>query len=416
MLKVTRLDNGLKIITEYIPDVRSATISLLVSVGSAVETPEIAGISHFVEHLIFKGTETRTAQEIAQSVEDYGGALNAFTEKELTYYYARVLTEQVESTVDIFCDMILNSIMDPKEIELERQVILEEIKMYEDTPDELVYDIMFRSVWGDCSIAQSVTGSYDTVNKLSRDDILKFIENFYTPDNIIISLAGNFDVDRVIDLIKRSFDSCKKSKLITKVEIPSLSQAKTAQSKEIEQAHLCLSTMGMPLTSDDRYALAAIDIALAGGISSRLFQEVREKRGLAYSINSYKALYKPAGIFGVYAATSVKNIQEILDIVLDEFSSIRDKGLTDDELARAKKQLTGSLLLGLESTYYRAYRNIHSELYFDKIYSIDEICALIQAISMDDVNKVADYIFDPSYYGLTIVGPKGISADYSLNS
>jgi len=310
--------------------------------------------------------------------------------------------------------MILNSVIDSKELELERQVILEEIKMYEDTPDELVYDLLFKAIWGDCSMAQSVTGSYTSVKSLSRDLILDFIDNYYTPDNIIISIAGNFNLNEVIDLVKSRFDSCHKVLKPYKIHTPSMSSVVSVQAKDIEQAHLCIATMGMPIISDDRYALAAIDIALAGGISSRLFQEVREKRGLAYSINSYKALYKPAGVFGVYAGTSTQNIQEIIDIVLNEFAMVKEKGLTDDELARAKKQLTGSLLLGLESTYYRAYRNIHSELYFGRIYSIDEICSLINSISMDDVIKVASYIFNPEYYALSIVGPKDISSDFSL--
>jgi predicted Zn-dependent peptidase len=414
MLKQTELSNGLKIITEKIPDIHSASITILIGVGSAAEDQYNNGISHFVEHLLFKGTETRSSQVIAQSIEDYGGSLNAFTEKEMTCYYARVLTEQIYLTLDIFCDMLLNSLYALEELELERQVILEEIKMYEDTPDELVYDLLFKTIWGNNPLALPVTGSYNSVSKLTRGDIIDFVKNYYTPDNIIFSISGNFDHDKVIGKIKQHFEHIKLSKKTFTIETPVLKPAVSIQSKDIEQAHVCLATKGLSISSPDRYPLAVIDIALAGGISSRLFQEVREKRGLVYSINSYKALYRQSGVFGVYAGTSVQNINEVLRLVMEEFNKIKEEGLSEDELIRAKKQLKGSLLLGLESSYYRAYRNAHSEIYFGKIYSVEEICELIDDISMEDLKRVAEIIFDDNSYALSIVGPKNLPAEYTL--
>ena len=416
MPKITELKNGLKIITEKIPDIHSATISVLVSAGSAVEDKNNNGASHFVEHLLFKGTEKRSAQIIAQAIEDYGGNLNAFTEKELTYYYARVLSDQALITVDIFCDMLLNSLFDKEELELERQVILEEIKMYEDTPDELVYDVLFKAIWDGSPLALSVTGSYDTVKDLSRDSVMEFVNRFYTPSNIVFSLAGNFDELKVIEIIESHFDDLKSSFKPIELQKPEMLPGIKVQEKDIEQAHICLATRGIPITAQERYALASIDIALSGGISSRLFQEIREKRGLAYSINSFKALYKPTGIYGIYAGTSVPNIDEVIKIVLAEFAKIKENGLTEDELARSKKQLKGSMLLGLESTYYRSYRNVHGLVYFDKIYSVDEICTLIDKISMDEIKKLANYLFNEDYYALSIVGPKGTPQEYSLKA
>jgi predicted Zn-dependent peptidase len=414
MLKKVEFPNGLKLIAEQVPDLHSASITILVGVGSATETEENNGISHFVEHLMFKGTETRSSQVIAQSIEDYGGSLNAFTEKEMTCYYARVLTEQVPLTVDIFCDMFLNSLYDVAELELERQVILEEIKMYEDTPDELVYDLLFKSVWGNNPLALPVTGSYDSVKKLSREAIIDFVSSYYTPDSIIFSISGNFDYEEIVSRINSHFETFNNRQKSFYINKPVMKSSITVLPKDIEQAHVCLATSGLPIISQDRYPLAIIDICLAGGISSRLFQEVREKRGLVYSINSYKALYRPSGIFGIYAGMSVQNIHEVLKIIIDEFAKIKEEALSEEEIIRAKKQLKGSLLLGLESSYYRAYRNAHSEIYFNKIHSVEEICEFIDRITMADVKRVADLVFVPENYALSVVGPKNVPKEYNL--
>jgi predicted Zn-dependent peptidase len=267
---------------------------------------------------------------------------------------------------------------------------------------------------GNNALALPVTGTYNSVVNLSRDEILQFVRNYYTPDNIIFSISGKFNHDEVIEKISSHFNDLSIKQKPCHIETPLQASTVKVQVKDIEQAHMCIATRALPIISGDRYPLAVIDIALAGGISSRLFQEVREKRGLVYSINSYKALYRPAGIFGIYAGTSVSNIKEVLRLVKAEFEKIRDEGLTEEELVRARKQLKGSLLLGLESSYYRAYRNAHSEIYFDKIYSVEEICDLIDNIQMEDVRRVAEFLFNPNYYALSIVGPKSLPAEYSL--
>jgi len=414
MIRQTKLSNGLRIITEYIPDVHSASVTVLVGAGSSMENKKINGVSHFIEHLMFKGTKTRTSQVIAQLIEDYGGTLNAFTDKEFSCYYARVLTEQVALTVDIFCDMLLNSLFNPEELELERQVILEEIKMYEDTPDEIIYDLLFKGIWKNHPLAFPVTGECSSILPMTREDIINFVKDFYTPDNIIFSLAGNFDSDQVIEQIKSNFEHLNDDAKNYKLPSPELNPVVIVNEKDIEQAHLCIATRGINVDHMDRYPLSIIDIALSGGISSRLFQEVREKRGLAYTINSYKAMYRSTGIFGVYAGTSVNNIKEVINIVLNEFATVKENALTEEELTRAKKQLKGCMLLGLESMYYRSYRNVHSEFYFNKIYNVEEVCQIIDNISVQDIKRVADYIFTPEYYALSVIGPKNIPKEYSL--
>lgn len=408
MLDTIHLPNGLRVILEKIPDVHSASVSVIVGVGSSAETPEINGISHFVEHLLFKGTQKRTAQEIAQTIEDFGGSLNAFTEKEHTNYYARILSDQVPQTIDVFCDMLLNSSFDPKEIELERQVILEEIGMYEDTPDELVYDLFFQSYWGENPLAFPVTGSIASVQNIKRDDITSFVNSYYTPDNIVFAVSGNFDENKVLDIINANFDPISQKMTICNIETPEIDYKINICIKEIEQAHLFLATNAVSILSEQRYPLAILDIILAGGISSRLFQEIREKRGLAYSISSYKALYRPAGILGIYAGTNVNSMQEVIKIIIDQLEDIKCNGLTEEELLRGKKQLKGSLLLGLESMYHRAYRNGHSENYYNTILSIEEICKNIQSVELNDIKNLAGELFKKEYYALSVVSSKNL--------
>lgn len=406
MQNVTTLSNGLKVITEYADTVRSASVAVIIGVGSANEASETNGACHFIEHLMFKGTASRTAHAIAQAIEDYGGSINAFTEKEFTCFYAKVLTEQVPTTLDIFCDMLINSLLDPAEFELERQVILEEIKMYEDTPDELVYDHIFKALWGEHPLAMPVTGTFESVSNIDRDFIAEFVRSYYKPENITISIAGNFNEAQVIDCIDSHFANIHN--LPSQATLPPVfSQPhKRFQWKDIEQAHMCIAANSVTITDKLRYPLALIDICLAGGISSRLFQEIRERRGLVYSINSFKALYKQAGLFGVYAGTNSANVDQVISLVMEEFDTIKNSCLTENEIIRSKKQLKGSLLLGLESMYYRAYRNAHSHLYFNRIYPIDEIIALIDDITCEDIQEVAGLIFRPDNYAISIVGPK----------
>lgn len=415
MIKKTILPNGLKIISEYMPNTHSATVMFWVNAGSVVESLELNGISHFIEHMFFKGTTKRTAQEIVQIIENTGGSINAFTDKESTCCYARVLSDKVPVAIDIISDMILNSLYSPKDIELERQVILEEIKMYEDTPDELVHDVFMKSFWNDHPLGQPITGTRKIIKNISREHILDFARNYYTPDNIIVSIAGNFDEDYVISQISQKVAGINSICPKNIVNVPVVTPECTIVKKDIEQAHLCIGSNSVSILDEERYILAIIDICLGGGMSSRLFQEIREKRGLVYSISTYEALYRPAGIFGVYAGTNPDNVDEVIKLIWDEMEKVKTEGFTEEEIERAKIQIKGGLLIGLESTKYRASRNGRSELYFNKTFSTEEICQSIDKITGTDIIHLCNRIFDRKTSGISMICPKdSANKEYAL--
>jgi predicted Zn-dependent peptidase len=406
MINKVILPNGTKIVSEYIPNTHSATIMFWVDAGSGVEKIELNGISHFIEHMVFKGTTRRTAQEIVQTIENTGGSMNAFTDKESTCCYARVLSDQVPVTIDILTDMIFNSLYNPNDIEIERQVILEEIKMYEDTPDELVHDQFIKSFWKNHPLGQPITGTISTVKKISREDILHFLQDYYTPSNITISIAGNFDEDSVISKISESVKENHFIPKVKEIKIPETTPGFTVLKKNIEQAHICIGSKSISILDNDRYALAIIDVCLGGSMSSRLFQEIREKRGLVYSINTYESIYRPAGIFGVYAGTSPYNVDEVIKLIWNEIEKIKAQGFNEEELARAKTQIKGGLLIGLESTKYRASRNGRSELYFNRTFSTEEICSAIDKVTQADIIRLSNHMFDIKKAGISMICPK----------
>jgi len=406
MIKKTILPNGIKIISEYMPNTYSATIMFWIDAGSGIEKLELNGISHFIEHMFFKGTINRSAQTIVQAIEDTGGSMNAFTEKEFTCCYARVLSDQTPVAVDILMDMIFNSLYSPADIEIERQVILEEIKMYEDTPDELVHDQFIKSFWNNHPLGQPVAGTLDTVKKISREDILQFIRDYYTPSNITISIAGNFDEENIISKISETAGQINLISKVKEIKIPEVTPVKTILKKDIEQTHICLGSKSISILDDDRYALAIIDVCLGGSMSSRLFQEIREKRGLVYSINTYEAIYRTAGIFGIYAGTNPSNVNEVIKLIWDEMEKIKVEGLRSDEFERAKTQIKGGLLIGLESTKYRAGRNGRSELYFNRLFSTEEICDAIDRVTQADIIRLSNQMFDKKAMGIAMICPK----------
>ncbi|MFH0702714.1 MAG: pitrilysin family protein [bacterium] len=406
MLKKTVLPNNIRIISEYMQEAYSSTIMVWLDAGSGLESMELNGISHFIEHMLFKGTKCRSPKQIVEAIENTGGSINAFTDRESTCCYAKVLSSHVTVAVDILLDMVLNSLYDEKDVKLEKQVILEEIKMYEDTPDELVYDLLLKSFLGEHPLGQSVIGTAESIFRISKKDILDFVNDFYTSDNIVISIAGNFNEEAVLSQINDTIGhikTCAKSK---KTETPVISPKISVINKKIEQSHICLGTRGISILDKDRYALDIIDVCLGGSMGSRLFQEVREKRGLAYSINTYAALYRPCGIFGVYLSANPANVKEVINLTLKEIEKFRLTGLSDEEIQKAKNQIKGNMFIGLESTKHRACRNAMSELYFNKVLTIEEISARIDEITQDDIIRLSNYIFDNKYMGIALVGPK----------
>lgn len=404
MYQRTVLSNGIRVVTEAIPHVRSAAIGFWYRAGSRDEAPAQNGISHFIEHLMFKGTTSRTAREIAEAVDATGGQMNAYTSKEHTCYYARVLDQHIDLAVEILADMLLNSVFAPAEMEKEKSVILEEIKMYDDSPDELVHDLFAEAAFYGHPLGQGVLGRDETVRALERDDILEYIRERYVGKNLVVAAAGNLVHDQVVEQVARWFNDLPAG---TGDDAPApLKPAirQKVQAKETEQVHLCVGSRGFGRGHSDRYAVHLVDVALGGGMSSRFFQDLREERGLVYSTYTYHNAFQETGLFAVYAGTSPQNVRQVVELIRDGLARAAAEGLRPDELARAKEQLKGSLMLGLESTANRMSRIARAELFQEELLTPDELIRVIDAVSVDDAHRVARAIFENGLI-VAAVGP-----------
>lgn len=399
------LSNGVRVLIEELPHVRSASVGFWVDAGTKDESPAINGISHFIEHMMFKGTAKRSALAIAQSLEDTGGSLNAFTDKENTCYYARVLDDQVPLAIDVLTDMLMNATMDPAELKREKQVVIEEIKMYEDQPDELVQDMFSEAFWGDHPLGRPIVGTRQTVRGTRREDIFDYLDRNYSPDRIVVAIAGNVETAKVLDQLEATIGQLKRPGEQRVLIAPDCLSNTKIKYKDIEQVHLCMGTPGLVATHQDRYVLAVIDSILGGGMSSRLFQEVREKRGLAYSIASYEIMYASAGVFGVYAGCSPKYADQVVELVVAELEKVKADGFSEEELKRAKDQLRGGMLLAMESPRHRMSRMARNEMYFGRLIPTDEVIAEMERVTLPDVLRVANQIFDTQRMTMTVVGP-----------
>ncbi|MDR7520866.1 MAG: pitrilysin family protein [Armatimonadota bacterium] len=403
------LPNGIRVVTEAMPQVRTASLGIWVGTGSRYEPASQHGISHFLEHLFFKGTHTRSALVIAQAVDALGGQMNAFTDREHTCFYVKVLANHLPAIVELLADMLLNSAFDPDAIERERQVVIEEIKTYEDSPDEVVQDLITQTIWDGHPLGRSVIGTRKAVAKLTREDFVRYIEKRYRPDNIVISVAGDIRHEAVVDLVAQHLAGWDGRTTHLPTEIPTPSPAVNLKTKEIEQVHLCLATRGRAQGDEDRYVLAVLDNLLGGGMSSRLFQEIRETRGLVYTIASYSASYREGGLFVIYAAMSPENAPEVMRLTIEEIARL-PAALDEAELHRAKESLKGSIMLSLESTGSRMSKLARSELYYGRQIEFDEILARIDAVTAADVAKMATEIFTPDQMAMAAIGPFGTQA------
>lgn len=399
------LPNGIRVITEQMPQVRTAAVGIWVAAGSQCEPVSQHGISHFLEHLFFKGTATRSALEIAQAVDDIGGQMNAFTDREQTVFYVKVLSAHLDRALEIYADMLLRSTLAPEAIERERQVISEEIKSYEDSPDELVQDLFAQTVWNGHPLGRPVIGTLATVTRMSRDDFIEYISRFYRPNNVVISVAGDIEHTQVIDLATRHFGAWEGAAAPVGRDPPRLQADIATRLKETEQVHLCLGTQGLAQSDEARYTLLVLDHLLGGGMSSRLFQEIRERRGLVYTITSYIASYRDGGLFVVYAGMSPEAGPEVITLTLEETEKIKLGPVNDNELRRAKESLKGSLMLSLESTGSRMSMLARSEIYHGRQITLDELISKIDAVSGEGVQKMANELFHPSRLSLAAIGP-----------
>ena len=402
--KKTVLDNGIIILSETMEDVRSVAMGIMVGAGSGLERDPEAGISHFIEHMAFKGTKKRSAFDIASELDAVGGKMNAYTSKEVTTYYAVTLDKHIDIAADVLSDIFLNSIYDSKEMELEKGVIVEEIKMYEDTPDEQIHDLFMETIYHGHPLGRPTIGHEKSVRGVGRQNILDYMKENYTPDNIIISLAGNVKHEDVVKLIEPAFSVMEGKFPISKKVLPTIKKAVELKYKKTEQVHMCLGTKGPSQVDEDRYAFSILDTVLGGSMSSRLFQEVREKRGLAYAIYSYNGAMKDGGLYVVYAGTSKENFRKVVDLTIEEFNKIKKNGITKAEMDRSKEHLKGSMVLGLESTSSRMGYLAKSQLYFGRIITIDEIFDKVDKLTLDDIVAAANKYIKDEYLTLTAIG------------
>ncbi|MFZ2490222.1 MAG: pitrilysin family protein, partial [Thermoanaerobaculia bacterium] len=385
--------------------VRSVALGFYLRSGSAVESEEHGGASHFLEHLVFKGTATRNTAEIAQVIDILGGDVDAFTGKEYTSFYAHVLDEQLTTALDLLTEIVTAPRYSNEDVEMERSVILEEIKMVEDTPDDLVHEMFVTAFWPDHPLGRPILGIEETIQRLTRQQILDHYEETFHPANIIFAASGNFDERTVLDFLEARFPVTDRPCVRRGWNAPTPTQHLLFKSKrELEQVHLCLGTRGFPQQAEERYAAALYNSIFGGGMSSRLFQRIREKEGLVYNVASSHNGYLNGGYMAVYAACVAKNLPRVIDSTLEEMKKIRRDGVTAAELSAAKLHLKGSILLSLESTVSRMYGAARQEYYFGCQYSPDEIIQHIDAVTLEDILRVAQTLVDPESVSMTLLG------------
>jgi predicted Zn-dependent peptidase len=408
VIERTTLDSGLRVVTERLPGLRSAAVGFWVGTGSRDEQPPMAGASHFLEHLLFKGSDTRRASEIAEAVESVGGDMNAFTGQEMTAFYIRVPDRHLELALDILSDIVWSPALRIDEVESERQVILEEIRMRDDTPDDLVHETFAGALFVAHPLGREIAGDVDTVSAMSRDAIDAYHREHYQPSNIVVAVAGNVQHDEVIAMIERALPSGpftdRPARNNGGASVESLPIA--VVERPLEQAHLVLGMRSLRRDDADRFALAVLDQVLGGGMSSRLFQEVREKRGLAYSVFSYRSAFEETGAFAVYSGTAPERVEETLAVMRAELDKlVADGGITDRELESAKGHLAGSMALGLESSSSRMHRIGRAELTLREVPDIDEVVAQVERVTGDDVARVISRVLGTGERTLAAVGP-----------
>jgi predicted Zn-dependent peptidase len=404
LVKKYTCQNGLRIVLEKIPTVRSVAIGIWVLAGSRYEVEKNNGISHFIEHMLFKGTEKRSAKEIAEAFDRIGGQVNAFTSKEYTCYYAKVLDSHASFALDVLADMFFHSKFDANEMEREKKVILEEIKMYEDTPDDIVHDLLSQASYGNHPLGFSILGTNETLLSLQPDDLRQYMEENYTPENVVVSIAGNVE-DSFIKEVEQYFGFYEGKKQKNDLIQPVFLGNQVFRKKETEQAHLCLGYQGLQVGHEDIYSLIVVNNVLGGSMSSRLFQEVREKKGLAYSIYSYHSSYLDNGLLTIYGGTGNDQLEELQSTIEDIVQSIVKGGITDKELENSKEQLKGNLMLGLESTNSRMSRNGKNELILRKHRTLDEIIQEIDRVNHETIERVIQKAFTEGHSS-ALISPK----------
>jgi predicted Zn-dependent peptidase len=409
------LSNGLVVITETMSHVRSVSVGVWVRNGSRREIPEENGLAHFIEHMVFKGTQRRTAEAIAREMDSVGGMLDAFTSKEQICFNAKVLDEHLPIAFDVIADLVLRPKFDSEDVHKERQVVLEEIKMDLDNPEYLLHDIFTRGFWPEHPLGRPILGTPETVKSFSRDSLRNRFQNWFAPDHLVITAAGHVTHEEVLELVQSQFGSMPAIGPGDASPAPRTCAPIHLETKrDLEQVHVCIGVPSVPLGHEDRFGVAVLNNLLGGGMSSRLFQNIREKQGLAYAVFSELTPYSDAGMMTVYAGTATDTIGQVIDLTIQEFRSLKESPVTDEELRRSKNHLKGSLMLSLESTSSRMSNLARQELYFGHFFSLDEILAGIEAVSREELQSLARQYFQPDQIAVTVLGPlNGFSLDRS---
>jgi predicted Zn-dependent peptidase len=400
------LPNGLVVITETMQHVRSVSVGIWVRNGSRREVPSENGLAHFLEHMVFKGTERRSAEHIAREMDSVGGMLDAFTSKEQICFNAKVLDEHLPIAFDVLADLVLRPKLDSDDVKKERQVVLEEIKMDLDNPEYLLHDLFTRGFWPDHSLGRPILGTPETVRKFDPEALRNRFKDWFAPDHIVVTAAGNITHEEVLSLVEKEFGHLKPLLAREEDPVPTTAAPIHLESKrDLEQVHLCVGVPSLPIAHERRFGVAVLNNLLGGGMSSRLFQNIREKQGLAYAVFSELTPYSDAGMLSVYAGTAKETIGKVLDMTIAEFRAMKESPVSDEELLRAKNHLKGSLMLSLESTSSRMSNLARQELYFHRFSSLDEILASIEAVTREEVQSLAREFFQPDRIAVTVLGP-----------
>lgn len=399
------LDDGIRLLTESMPHVRSVSIGVWLTRGSRHEPLEHGGIAHFVEHMLFKGTTSRSAEDIAQEIDSIGGQLDAFTAKEYAGYYIKVLDEHLPRALDVLSDLVLHPAFDADDIEREKKVILEEIKMVEDTPDDLVHELFTQSLWEGHPLGLPILGPRESVEALTEEALRGYFSRAYTANNFVISAVGNLEHAAVRDLVQRAFGDIVLIGDRAENQVPVVTPQFSVRSKDLEQSHIVLGTGAYSQGHDDRYASFILNTMLGGSMSSRLFQNIRERRGLAYSVFSGTSAYRDTGALSIYAGCATEAVGEVIDLTVAELRGIKSTPVPEAEIRRAKDHLKGSLMLSLENTASRMSHLARQEIYFDRQFGLDETLEGVERVSVEDVQRVANDLFADGALAGTVLGP-----------
>ena len=406
-IKQTVLENGLTIISERMDHVRSASVGIWIRSGSRHETAPLNGISHFIEHTLFKGTRNRTSREIAVESDAIGGHVDAFTSREVASYYVKVLDEHLPRAFDLLADLVTAPLFADEELDKERNVVTEEIKMVGDTPDDLVHEVFVANFWPDHPLGRSILGTVDTLATFNHERVNHYFSDVYVPRNLVVAGAGNLEHERFVDMVGGYLSGMENRPVNLEASAPSHAKRRIVLDKDLEQAHLVLGTCCPSMASADRYCVHVLNVILGGGMSSRLFQTIREEHGLAYAVYSGVNAYTDAGYLSVYAATSPEQVTEVIKLSVQEFNKFKSEPVSEAELQRAKDQLKVSIMLSLESTSARMSNLARQEIFFGRQFTLDEILERINRVTAADVQRVATDIFSSNELAITAVGQLG---------